>query len=175
MRRIGWKDLHVTALARRSRSAALDLVLERENDPAQVAAQLPANRWYQLVLARLDDPRQREELKRQCTYCHQQGSAATRVVRDEEQWHKVLALMGRMGGMLSTDLRERLPGALQRRLRARERGRGAHRAHARARLRAAAGARGAARRDRGVGARRPRLDAARRDACTRTAASTRST
>ncbi len=107
-RRIGWKDLHVTALAR-DPEARVDLVLERENDPAQVAAQLPANRWYQLVLARLDDPRQREELKRQCTYCHQQGSAATRMLRDAEQWHKLLALMGRMGGMLSNDLRERLP------------------------------------------------------------------
>ena len=108
-RRIGWKDLHVTALAR-DPGAPLVLVLEHESDPAQVAAQLPANRWYQLVLSRLDDPRQREELKRQCTYCHQQGSAATRLVRDEEQWRKLLALMGRMGGMLSNDLRARLPG-----------------------------------------------------------------
>ena len=79
-RRIGWKDLHVTALAREP-EANVALVLERENDPAQVAAQLPANQWYALVLAKLDDPSQREELKRQCTYCHQQGSAATRVVR----------------------------------------------------------------------------------------------
>jgi len=74
------------------------------------AALLPANRSYALVLARIAEPQQREELERQCTYCHQQGSAATRLVRDEEQWYKVLALMGRMGGMLTTDLRERLPG-----------------------------------------------------------------
>jgi streptogramin lyase len=108
VRRIGWRDLHVTAAASDS-APVLALALEREDDPAQVAAQLPANRWYQLVLERIDDPGQREELKRQCTYCHQQGSAATRLVRDEEQWRKLLALMGRMGGMLSTDLRERLP------------------------------------------------------------------
>ncbi|MFI5215967.1 MAG: carboxypeptidase regulatory-like domain-containing protein [Candidatus Limnocylindria bacterium] len=108
VRRIGWRDLHATATAS-DPAAALALVLAREDDPAQLAAQLPANRWYQLVLARIEDPAQREELKRQCTYCHQQGSAATRVVRDEAQWRKLLALMGRMGGMLSTDLREQLP------------------------------------------------------------------
>ena len=111
VRRIGWRDLHVTAAAS-DPAATLELVLQREDDPAQVAAQLPANRWYQLVLARIQDPRQREELKRQCTYCHQQGSAATRVVRDEIQWRKLLSLMGRMGGMLSTDLREQLPSLL---------------------------------------------------------------
>ncbi len=108
-RRIGWQDLNTTARAS-DPSARVDLVLARERDPARVAAQLPANHWYQLVLAKLEDPRQREELKRQCTYCHQQGSAATRVVRDEAQWHKLLGRMGRMGGMLSNDLRERLPG-----------------------------------------------------------------
>ena len=110
-RRIGWRDLHVTATAS-DPAPALALELQREDDPAQVAAQLPANRWYQLVLERIEDPGQREELKRQCTYCHQQGSAATRLVRDEEQWRKLLALMGRMGGMLSTDLREQLPALL---------------------------------------------------------------
>jgi streptogramin lyase len=110
-RRIGWKDLHATAQASEE-DRALVLLLEPEDDPAALAAQLPANRWYQLLLERVADAGQREELKRQCTYCHQQGSAATRLVRDEEQWRKVLALMGRMGGMLSTELREKLPALL---------------------------------------------------------------
>jgi virginiamycin B lyase len=109
VRRIGWKDL-VVPLSQPN--AELALVLERERDPAAVAAQLPANRWYQLLLAKVEDPDQREELKRQCTYCHQQGSAATRRQRDPEEWHKVFALMGRMGGMLSRDLRERLPALM---------------------------------------------------------------
>ena len=74
-----------------------------------MAAQLPANQWYDLVLRRLDDPAQREELVRQCTFCHQQGNWATRRVRDPEEWRKVLHLMGRMGGMVSADLREKLP------------------------------------------------------------------
>ena len=61
------------------------------------------------MLRRLDDPAQREELVRQCTFCHQQGNWATRRVRDPEEWRKVLHLMGRMGGMVSADLREKLP------------------------------------------------------------------
>lgn len=109
VRRIGWKDLVLTQPAPGS---AQELVLEPERDPVALAAQLPANRWYQLLLARVEDPLEREELKRQCTYCHQQGSEATRKLREPEEWRKVLALMGRMGGMLSRDLRERLPALM---------------------------------------------------------------
>ncbi len=108
VRRIGWRDLRREGVALQD-GQWLDLVLERETDPAAVAAQLPANRWYQLVLDRLDDESEREELKRQCTYCHQQGNLATRRQRDAEEWRKVLALMGRMGGLLSRDLREKVP------------------------------------------------------------------
>ena len=106
VRRIGFRDLEQRDVAA---DGPLSLRIEREDDPAALAAGLPANRWYALVLARLDEPAQREELVRQCTYCHQQGSAATRRVRDPEEWRKVLALMGRMGGMVSRDLRERIP------------------------------------------------------------------
>ncbi len=108
VRRIGWKDLRRSDVSLQD-DQWLRLVLEPESDPAEVAAQLPANRWYDLVLQRLDDPAQREELVRQCTYCHQQGSWATRRLRAPEEWHKVLHLMGRMGGMLSADLRAKLP------------------------------------------------------------------
>ena len=88
---------------------ALDVGLERETDPAEIAAQLPANRWFSLVLARIHDEAEREELVRQCTYCHQQGSRYTRLPRTEENWQKVLALMARMGGMLRPELRAALP------------------------------------------------------------------
>jgi streptogramin lyase len=87
----------------------LTLTLERETDPEKIAEQLPASHWYGLVLDKLDLESQREELVRQCTYCHQQGSRATRQLRDEAEWRKVLALMARMGGVLSPELRERLP------------------------------------------------------------------
>ena len=110
VRRIGWKDLYTTDHSLpRSASIELELVVERETDPAELAAQLPSNHWFALVLERLDDPAQQEELKRQCTYCHQQGSYATRLQRDPEEWRKLLLLMGRMGGNLTTALREKLP------------------------------------------------------------------
>jgi streptogramin lyase len=108
VRRIGWRDLRRDGVALAD-GQWLDLKLERETDPAAVAAQLPANHWYDLVLRRVTDEAEREELVRQCTYCHQQGSEATRKVRDPEEWRKVLALMGRMGGLVSRDLRDRLP------------------------------------------------------------------
>ena len=106
VRRIGFRDLRIDAP---DADGARTLRLERETDPAALAAQLPANRWYALALAKLDDPVQREELLRQCTYCHQQGSAATRRQRSDEEWRKVLALMGRMGGIVSSELRAEIP------------------------------------------------------------------
>ncbi|MBW2279775.1 MAG: carboxypeptidase regulatory-like domain-containing protein [Deltaproteobacteria bacterium] len=108
VRRIGWRDLERHDLVPGT-GGALDLALERETDPASVAGQLPANRWWALVLEKVDDPAQREELVRQCTYCHQQGNWATRMLRPEEQWQKVLHLMARMGAGLSTEMRERIP------------------------------------------------------------------
>ena len=106
VRRIGYRDLRVEAP---NAATTRVLQLERETDPAALAAQLPANRWYALALAKLDDPVQREELLRQCTYCHQQGSEATRKQRSDEEWRKVLALMGRMGGIVSGELRAEIP------------------------------------------------------------------
>ncbi len=106
VRRIGWRDLRREP----ARPAGeLDLVLEPESDPAALAAQLPANRWLSLLLARIEDEAWREEFVRQCTYCHQQGNAATRLQRDAWQWEKVLSLMARMGGVLSPELRAVLP------------------------------------------------------------------
>lgn len=108
VRRIGWKDLSVTLPGPGSR----DFVLARETDAAAVAAQLPANYWMARVLDRLEEPAEREEFVRQCGYCHQQGSLHTRVERDPEEWRKILLLMGRKGGMLSSALREKLPAIL---------------------------------------------------------------
>ena len=108
VRRVGWKDLSAEAHLE-SGETVLPLVLERETDPAAVAGQLPANRWFALVLEQIEDERQREELVRQCTYCHQQGNWATRMLRPEEQWDKVLHLMARMGAGLSSEVREQIP------------------------------------------------------------------
>ena len=81
---MGWKDVRRTGVALAD-GQWIDLALERETDPAAVAGQLPANHWYDLVLRRLDDESQREELVRQCTYCHQQGSYHTRKLRDRAE------------------------------------------------------------------------------------------
>ena len=111
----------------------------------------------------IDDPAQREELVRQCTYCHQQGSEATRRVRSDEEWAKVLGADGAHGRHRVERAARAAAGALQRRLRPGDRGGGAHRARCAKPIRAAAVARGAPRAHRRVGARRTRLDAARHD------------
>jgi streptogramin lyase len=110
VRRIGWRGGWQPAPEPFGNGEVrqLTITLERETDPGRIAEQLPASRWYALALEKLDDV-QREELVRQCTYCHQQGSRATRTLRDEAEWRKVLALMARMGGILSSELSEKLP------------------------------------------------------------------
>jgi streptogramin lyase len=107
VRRIGWRDLREDV---RVPGGDLALTLERETDPRALAEQLPANRWFALFLEEIDDPVQREQFVRQCTYCHQQGSAATRVPREDWQWEKVLSLMARLGGGLTEDVRAQVPG-----------------------------------------------------------------
>jgi streptogramin lyase len=109
-RRPGWRDA-VVAVDLPARGD-VDVVLVRETDPRELAWQLPANRWLALAKAHLADDAMREEFVRQCGFCHQQGSWATRVQRDPEEWRKIFALMARMGGVLSTRTRTALPAAL---------------------------------------------------------------
>ena len=66
VRRIGWDDARRGDLAP-SLVEAQDFALARTADPVDVAYQLPANVWYDRVLARIDDPGERAELKQQCT------------------------------------------------------------------------------------------------------------
>jgi streptogramin lyase len=107
VRRIGWKDLDLAGEP--VASGPRDFALVRETDPAAVAAQLPANHWLARVLERIDVESEREEFLRNCGFCHQQGSFHVRKERDEESWAKVIQLMGRRGGMLSSSLRAKLP------------------------------------------------------------------
>lgn len=112
VRRIGWKDLRIADQALPAAGRRLDLAVERETDPALVAEQLPANRWYALALQRIENAQQREVFVRQCTFCHQQGNQGTRKLREPEEWDKLLLLMGRMGGFLPSELRGELPALL---------------------------------------------------------------
>ena len=105
-RRIGWEDVRVDGSA--ANAPPLELRAQRHTNPADVAAQLPANHWYALVMEGLA-PADEHMLKRECSYCHQQGAPWTRRVRTAEDWEKILALMGRRGAMLPQALRARVP------------------------------------------------------------------
>ncbi len=109
VRRVGWKDLRQQDLKAKAEGTQLKLTLKREKDFAKVAQVLPGNYWMDLVLAEFDDDDLKNEFKQQCTYCHQQGSAMTRVERSREEWQEVILDMGRRGAIISNALRERLP------------------------------------------------------------------
>lgn len=112
VRRIGWHDIRQEGVSSGAPDTLLDFRMRRHTDPAEIAAQLPANHWYALVLEKLDNEAHREQFVRQCTYCHQQGNPATRLQRDPEEWRKVFALMARMGAGLDGELSAVLPGIL---------------------------------------------------------------
>jgi virginiamycin B lyase len=111
VRRVGYQDLSQPGVALADGTHRLDLKVAVETDPNELAWQLPASRWMPLLLARLSSDEKREEFTRQCTFCHQQGNWATRVPRSREDWEKIFKLMGRMGGIISAELRAELPDA----------------------------------------------------------------
>jgi virginiamycin B lyase len=111
VRRAGFKDFTESDRTLQDGTMRLDLRVDAETDANELAWQLPASRWLPLLLAKLSSDDKREEFMRQCTFCHQQGSWATRVQRSREDWEKIFKLMARMGGIISADLRKELPGA----------------------------------------------------------------
>jgi streptogramin lyase len=108
-RRIGWSDTGQSGV---NPGAELHLRAERLRDPAAVAAQLPAPPWWSLVVERFEDEKERQRLKRECTFCHQQGNEVTRRPRPAEEWQKVIGLMERRGARLDNLLHEQLAAAL---------------------------------------------------------------
>jgi virginiamycin B lyase len=114
VRRSGYKDLRDRDLTFSGDSTPLELKMTAETDPNELAWSLPANRWLPLVLAQLSSNTHREEFIRQCGYCHQQGSWATRVQRSNDDWQAIFDRMARMGGRISPGLRAELPEALNR-------------------------------------------------------------
>jgi len=111
IRRIGYKDAIEHELHLQDGTTQLALKVSVETDPNELAWQLPSSRWMPLLLSKLSSDAKREEFTRQCTFCHQQGSWATRIQRSQEDWEKIFKLMGRMGGIISADLRKELPDA----------------------------------------------------------------
>jgi len=112
VRRVGYKDISENGISLKDHAGGVTLTMITETDPNELAWQLPANRWTPLVLERLSSDTRREEFVRQCAYCHQQGSWATRVQRSDEDWHAIFIKMGRMGGTISPELQKELPAAL---------------------------------------------------------------
>jgi streptogramin lyase len=108
-RRIGWRDAEQSGVLAGSQ---LRLEAARHADPAAVAAQLPAHHWWGLVVERFDDEAVRHRLKRECTYCHQQGSELTRRPRPADEWQKVIEGMERRGARLDEVLHTELAPAL---------------------------------------------------------------
>jgi len=108
-RRIGWQDGEASDVVA---GAPVALVLRRLRDPAAVAAQLPAHHWWSLVVERFEDDEARHRLKRECTFCHQQGSEITRRPRPADEWQKVIGLMERRGSRLTRVLHEQLASTL---------------------------------------------------------------
>ena len=112
VRRPGYQDLTQNSLHLGDGTTRLDLKMETETDPHELAWQLPASRWLPLVLSRLSNDDEREQFTRQCAYCHQQGSWATRVQRSRNDWQATFARMEKMGGAISPELRAELPAVL---------------------------------------------------------------
>jgi len=112
VRKVGYKDQTENALTIGDKPVQLSLTMITETDLNELAWQLPANRWMPLVLERLSSDTRREEFVRQCGYCHQQGSWATRLKRGDDDWKAIFIRMGRMGGTISPELQKELPAAL---------------------------------------------------------------
>jgi virginiamycin B lyase len=111
VRRTGFKDLTRSDLKLTADLWLPDLKLTAETEPKELSSQLPANRWMPLVLTRLSSDARRDEFIRQCGYCHQQGSWATRSRRSLQDWQNIFDEMAGMGGRISPELRAELPGA----------------------------------------------------------------
>src|SRR5438093_4857471 len=109
-RHFGFRDANV--MGHELAGGELQLRMEAETDEYDRLAALPSNRWLALPLAAMPSAQMREEFVRECTFCHQQGSWATRVQRDPAAWEKIFSLMARMGGILSRKTRSALPGIL---------------------------------------------------------------
>ncbi len=109
VRRIGWEDFLASESTTEAGSDPLDFTMVQHTDMAKVAAQLPAYHWYALVLEKVTNEVDREQLVRSCNMCHQQGNLATRIQRPVEEWEKVLSLMARMGGGVNAEFRAKIP------------------------------------------------------------------
>jgi streptogramin lyase len=103
LRKPGFKDLRIEA----KDLSTKPMVMEKETDALELAAQKPANAWAATVdFGNLD---LKKEWLLHCNFCHQQGSALLRRDRPAEEWKAVIERMVRYGARPSDDVRKQLP------------------------------------------------------------------
>ncbi|MEJ6002056.1 Vgb family protein [Paucibacter soli] len=105
LRKPGYQDLTLPLAAVKG-----PLRLKRETDPLRLAEAKPANAW--LGALELGDPARRLHFQTQCTFCHQQGNAALRRERSEQEWSEAIQRMLRYGARLSSEDQQALPAIL---------------------------------------------------------------
>ena len=86
------------------------LVLERETDAMELAAQKPSNAWTATI--DFGDVNLKKEFLLQCGFCHQQGSAFLRRERTADEWRVAIKRMVRYGSRLSSEAQEKIPELL---------------------------------------------------------------
>lgn len=106
LRKIGYQDRVVSAA-----DAAKPLVMQKETDPAALAAQRPSNAWTSTIDFGNTDLK--KEFMLQCNYCHQQGGVLLRRERSADEWKDAIKRMVRYGSRLSSEAREQIPAMLE--------------------------------------------------------------
>ncbi|MBI2383357.1 MAG: hypothetical protein HYV18_04725 [Gammaproteobacteria bacterium] len=107
LRRPGYRDREIDF----AQAAAGPVALERETDPARLAAQQPSDAWVSLL--DLGSAADKKEFLLQCGFCHQQGSMFLRRQRSAQEWASAIRRMVGYGARLSTELQEALPARLE--------------------------------------------------------------
>lgn len=107
VRKPGYRDASVQAAPGQ---LAASVTLQRETDPARLAAAKPANVW--LGALDLGDAARKRRFRLQCGFCHQQGNAFTRRERSIEEWRALIARMLRYGSRLPSADQKVLPELL---------------------------------------------------------------
>jgi streptogramin lyase len=108
LRRPGYRDAVVATM--QDGESPPPVVMQRETDPAALAAARPANAW----LGALDvgDAETKKHFMLQCAFCHQQGNEFTRMERTPEAWSDVIGRMIAYGSRLSTADQRAMPARL---------------------------------------------------------------
>ncbi len=108
LRRPGWTDLTLPDVAGQAVQVA---ALRAEADPAERAANKPANVWAAAV--HVGTPEQDKNFRMQCGFCHQQGAAFVRAEHSPDQWRATIARMIGYGSRLASAVQQLAPEKLQ--------------------------------------------------------------